>query len=264
VCQMYIQVFQTVKRGCMMQKKIPKYEKIKEYVIKGIKARNFLDVVPSENRLAETFGVSRMTARKAIDAIEREGFVERVPGKGTFVKKKHYTTGFFRVRPFQKWADDLNVVLTTDVQKAQVVDPPADVSKQLETGEQLILISRLWYFDQKPVRYEIRYLRPDICAGILWEDLKNESIHSILINKYKLQLTRISQSMEAIVLSEETAPIFGVQPGYPVFHIKRTIYSFDDPVTYVEYYMRGEMAFRDTFSPQFDPADFFKQENMTP
>ena len=244
-----------------MKKKYPKYEKIKDYVIKGIKARNFTDAVPSENQLAEAFGVSRMTARKAIDAIEREGFVERVPGKGTFVKKKqHYTTGFFRVRPFQKWADDLNVVLTTEVQEAQLVDPPVDVTKQLEASDQLIRIRRLWYFDQKPVRYEIRYLRPDICAGILWEDLKNESIHSILMNKYKLQLTRISQSMQAIVLTEETAPIFDVRPGYPVFHIKRTIYSFDDPVTYVEYFMRGEMAFRDTFSPQFDPSDFFNTQ----
>ncbi len=245
-----------MEQGCVMKKKYPKYEKIKDYVIKGIKARNFTDGVPSENQLAQTFGVSRMTARKAIDAIEREGFVERVPGKGTFVKKQHYTTGFFRVRPFQKWAEDLNVVLTTEVKEARVVDPPADVSIQLETGDPMIFIRRLWYFDQKPVRYEIRYLRPDICAGILWEDLKNESIHSILINKYQLQLTRISQSMEAIVLSDETAPIFDVQPGYPVFYIKRTIYSFDDPVTYVEYYMRGEMAFRDTFSPQFDPTDF--------
>ena len=251
-----------------MGKRYPKYEKIKDYVIKGIKTRHFTDAVPSENRLAETFGVSRMTARKAIDAIEREGFVERVPGRGTFVKKKqHYTTGFFRVRPFQKWADDLNVVLTTDVREARVVDPPAHVSKQLETGDQLILIRRLWFFDKKPVRYEIRYLRSDICAGILWEDLKNESIHSILINKYRLQLTRISQSMEAITLAEDIAPIFDVLPGYPVFHIKRTIYSFDDPVTYVEYYMRGEMAFRDTFSPQFDPADFYhsrKRQDIAP
>ncbi|MBW1890490.1 MAG: UTRA domain-containing protein, partial [Deltaproteobacteria bacterium] len=83
------------------------------------------------------------------------------------------------------------------------------------------------------------------------------SIHSILINKYKLSLTRISQCMEAIVLSEEIAPLFNATPGYPVFHIKRMTYSFEDPVTYVEYHMRGEMAFRDTFSPQFDPADFF-------
>jgi GntR family transcriptional regulator len=250
-----------MERGCAMKKNYPKYVKIKDYVIKGIKSRNFTDAVPSENQLAEKFGVSRMTARKAIDAIEREGFVERTPGKGTFVKKKqHYTTGFFRVRPFQKWADDLNVTLTTEVMEAQVIDPPAHVSKKLKTRGQLIIIRRLWYFDKKPVRYEIRYLRPDICAGILWEDLRNESIHSILINKYKLPLTKISQSMEAIVLSEETAPLFNVEPGYPVFYIKRMIYSFDDPVSYVEYYMRGEMAFRDTFSPQFDPSDFFNSQ----
>ena len=49
-----------------MKKKYPKYEQIKDYVIKGIKARNFTDAVPSENQLAETFSVSRMTARKAI------------------------------------------------------------------------------------------------------------------------------------------------------------------------------------------------------
>ena len=95
-----------------MARAYPKYERIKDYLVKGIKARNFTAAVPSENQLAEKFGVSRMTARKAVDAAEREGFVERRPGKGTFVKKKqHYTTGFFRVRPFQKWADDLNVAV---------------------------------------------------------------------------------------------------------------------------------------------------------
>jgi len=241
-----------------MKKQYPKYEKIRDYVVNGIKARHFTHAVPSENQLAQKFGVSRMTARKAIDAIERDGYVERTPGKGTFVKKKqHYTTGFFRVRPFQKWADDLKVELTTEVLEAGVVDTPELVAEKLKTGGQVIVIRRLWYFDQKPVRYEIRYLKPDVCAGILWEDLRNESIHNILIGKYKLPLNKISQSMQAITLSEEISGLFNVDPGYPAFYIKRLTFSFDDPVTYVEYFMRGEMAFRDTFSPQFDPADFF-------
>lgn len=241
-----------------MARRYPKYEQIKDYVVKGIKTRSFTAAIPSENQLAQKFNVSRMTARKAVDAAAQEGFVERRPGKGTFVKKKqHYTTGFFRVRPFQKWADDLNVQLTTAVLEAGMTDPPPHVAAKFASDGQVIIMRRLWYFDRKPVRYEIRYLRPDICAGILFEDLKNASIHSILINKYGLPLTKISQSMEAVVLTEETAALFDVDPGYPAFHIKRMTYSGDDPVTYVEYTMRGEMAFRDTFSPQFDPADFF-------
>ncbi len=240
-----------------MPKRYPKYEMIKDYVIKGIKTRDFKDIIPSENQLAEKFGVSRMTARKAIAAIERDGIVERTPGKGTFVKKgPHYTTGFFRVRPFQKWADDLNVVLSSKILETQVVEPPHHVAKQLQTKDALILIKRLWRFDEKPVRYEIRFLRPDICAGILWDDLKNESLHRILITKYKLPLTKISQSMEAVALPEELAQLFQVDPGYPAFFFKRMLYSFAEPVSYVEYYMRGEMAFRDTFTPQLEPTDF--------
>ena len=240
-----------------MNKRYPKYEKIKDYVIKGIKSRNFKDIIPSENQLAEKFGVSRMTARKAIAAVEREGFVERAPGRGTFVKNnQHYTTGFFRVRPFEKWAEDLNVTLTSQILASRVVDPPDSIARQFQTREQLILIKRLWSFDQKPVRYEIRYLRPDICAGILWDDIKTESIHSILMTKYKLPLTKVRQSMEAIALPDKIAALFRVDPGYPAFYFKRMIYSFIEPVTYVEYYMRGEMAFRDTFTPQFDPTDF--------
>ena len=240
-----------------MKKNYHKYEVIKDYVIKGIKSGEFRDIIPSENQLAEKFGVSRMTARKAIAAIEREGIVERAPGKGTFVKKdQHYTTGFFRVRPFQKWADDLNVTLSSSILESQVVAPPKHVARQFQTREQLILIKRLWRFDDKPVRYEVRYLRPDICAGILWDDLKNESIHSILITKYKLPLTKINQSMEAVALSEAVADLFQVLPGYPAFYFKRMTYSFIEPVSYVEYYMRGEMAFRDTFTPQLEPTDF--------
>ena len=48
--------------------------------------------------------------------------------------------------------------------------------------------------------------------------IRHKSIHSILINKYGLPLTRISQSMEAIVMSREIAGLFNVDPGYPAFH----------------------------------------------
>ena len=151
----------------MIKKELPKYLKIKDFIIGGIRNRSFTHAIPSENQLSEKFGVSRMTARKALDALEREGLVVRIPGKGTFIKKQHYTTGFFRVRPFQKWADDLNVDLTSEVLEANLLDPQTEISTLLQYDEDVIFFRRLWYFDDKPVRYEIRYIRPDICAGIL-------------------------------------------------------------------------------------------------
>ena len=240
-----------------MKKKYPKYEIIKDYVVNGIKAGDFVDLIPSENQLAETFDVSRMTARKAIEAIEQEGIVERTPGKGTFVKKQqHYTTGFYRVRPFRKWADDLGVPLTDKIIEYDVINPPKHVARQFRVRNRLFYIRRLWLFANKPVRYEIRYIRPDICKGLVRDDLKNRSVLGILIKKYKLALTKIDQSMEAVALPTEIASLFQVNPGYPAFYFKRMMYSFAEPVSYVEYYMRGEMAFRDTFTPELEPTDF--------
>ncbi|HEY4309184.1 MAG TPA: GntR family transcriptional regulator [Pirellulales bacterium] len=43
------------------------------------------DALPSEKKLAETLRVSRHTVRQALCELEREGAVERVHGKGTFV-----------------------------------------------------------------------------------------------------------------------------------------------------------------------------------
>ena len=231
---------------------LPKYKKIKAYIQEGIASRSFTDALPSENRLADFFSVSRMTARKAMDELEKEGQITRINGKGSFVKTQKHYSGFFRVRPFKQWAKDLDVDLTTKVLKAGVIETPRDVAGVLGFPEQVILVCRLNYFDNLPVRYAVRYLRTEIAAGILMDDLTKESINELIANKYRIDITRISQDLNAINLSKKIADIFRVSPGYPAFHFKRTEFSNDRPVSYVEYFMRGEIAFRDTFSPKLE------------
>lgn len=41
--------------------------------------------VPSENTLAQEYGIARGTAKKALDSLVNEGLVRRVQGRGTFV-----------------------------------------------------------------------------------------------------------------------------------------------------------------------------------
>lgn len=43
------------------------------------------DRLPSERRMAETYGVARNTVREALNKLETEGFVEIRPGSGTYV-----------------------------------------------------------------------------------------------------------------------------------------------------------------------------------
>ena len=68
--------------------KVPKYYHIKQEIIKEIDNNTYKEneTIPSERELMAVFDVSRITIRKAIDDLVKEGYLYRVHGKGTYVK----------------------------------------------------------------------------------------------------------------------------------------------------------------------------------
>ncbi len=67
----------------------PKYLQLKTQILSWITGGKFRpgDKLPSENELAEQFGLSRQTVRQSIGALVQEGWLAREQGKGTFVSK---------------------------------------------------------------------------------------------------------------------------------------------------------------------------------
>ena len=71
----------------------PLYEKIKHYIVQKIHNMEWIqgERIPSEQELAETFGVSRITTKRAIDDLARQGIIVRKKGQGSFVSKPNET-----------------------------------------------------------------------------------------------------------------------------------------------------------------------------
>ena len=44
-------------------------------------------IMPSENTLSQEYGLARGTVVKALDSLESAGLVERIQGRGTFVRR---------------------------------------------------------------------------------------------------------------------------------------------------------------------------------
>ncbi|MBR3151805.1 MAG: GntR family transcriptional regulator [Erysipelotrichaceae bacterium] len=67
--------------------KMPIYLQLRELIRNKIEEGEYLPgtAIPSENKLAETFGLNRLTIRNAVDALVNEGLLRRVQGKGVFV-----------------------------------------------------------------------------------------------------------------------------------------------------------------------------------
>lgn len=70
----------------------PIYLQLREIVRSRIEEGEYLPgtAIPSENKLAETYGINRLTVRNAVDALVNEGILQRVQGKGVFVVGSKY------------------------------------------------------------------------------------------------------------------------------------------------------------------------------
>lgn len=71
------------------KKGLAKYGQVKQGLIDFAKTRNLPEGYrfPSVDDLALIFGVNRLTANRAMEELAREGFVERIPGVGSLLKK---------------------------------------------------------------------------------------------------------------------------------------------------------------------------------
>ena len=69
----------------------PKYVQIQNYILQKIESGEYTagDKIPSEIELARQFDVSRLTVNTAVKELANSGIVERVQGKGTFVRFEH-------------------------------------------------------------------------------------------------------------------------------------------------------------------------------
>lgn len=136
------------------------------------------DRLPSEAELCDQFGVSRMTARQAVQMLANEGMVDRRRGAGTFVRDHPVPrdlgsplsfTGSMRARGMETSSQTLawgEVVPSRDESEALGLEP----------DEKAHVLERLRLADGKPMAIE-RVVMPSSLAVTLREGFQSGSLH---------------------------------------------------------------------------------------
>lgn len=139
------------------------------------------DPLPSESALAERFGVSRMTARQAMQSLAAEGLVSRQRGSGTFIAPQplHRHSG-----PLMSFTEDMRrrgLIASSRLMTAELRQPRGEEVNALRvaSGQRVVAISRLRLADGRPMAIEDTVLTPD-CVPVLSEDLESGSLHRAL------------------------------------------------------------------------------------
>lgn len=120
------------------------------------------DQLGTEVQLAEQFNVSRLTVNKAISRLAFDGLIERIPGKGSFVKQNTFTADYKTIGSFTKYIESQHRKAGSKLleYKAYVGKEVPTIANLLEVGEneQIHYFVKLRSVEDEPVAIMISYV----------------------------------------------------------------------------------------------------------
>lgn len=197
--------------------------------------------LPSEAQLMDHYGVARMTVRSALKVLQDEALVTAEHGKGVYVRgrppvrrlasdrfaRRHRKDG---KAAFLVEADQAASAPTVDRIKVYEVTPPPEIADKLKVADdsQVVVRSRRYLLDGKPVETAVSYIPADLARGTKIAD-PNPGPGGIYarLEEQGRTLERFNEEVTARMPTAEEAAALNLPSGVPVIHLVRTAYDID-------------------------------------
>jgi len=225
---------------------IPKY-----YQLANILKNKILDgewpprtPIPSERVLEFQYNISRTTIRQAIDHLEKQGFIYREHGRGTFVSPQKLQKGLQELTSFSEDMLGRNIRPGQIIQSIERLVPSEDVLQRLELQleAKVLRVERVRLGDDIPIGLQTSYLRLAEHQTITREDLESAgSLYRILQDKFNIIPTEADETLEVTLATPGEASLLQIKSGAPLLLSERLLYNQNrEPVEFVKILYRGD------------------------
>ena len=197
--------------------------RLKEEITSGERA--FGSRMPTEQELSSQFGVSRITARRALDDLAENHFVAR--------KRRVGTTVVFKspAKPLQGNIDQaveslLNFGRATKVKLLEVdritARPPIDDALALPPESEVLRVVRVRWLDGEPLGHFISYIPIDLAGAMTRSKLKSTPMLRLLADA-GVQIGAAQQTISATLADANLSAELHVDIGSPILRVSRTV-----------------------------------------
>lgn len=202
----------------------------------------FDDEFPTDKQLVEAYGVSRHTVRVAVRDLEQAGIVERLRGRGSFVRpglleeplRDRYTLA--RAVPVGGDAEFSNQVLRCEV--AAVPEVPGD-HLGLPRGAEAVHVEWLRMAGADPTAVHASWVPLSVGEPLLAADLHDSPLYVLLARHCGVRITAGWEHLTAAVATKEQRRLLGMQ-GTAALHSERLALAREVPVEHRCSVLRGD------------------------
>ena len=210
----------------------PLYKQVKQRVIRRLIDETWKpgDMLPSEPKLAQSFGVSPGTVRRALDELVAENLLVRHQGKGTIVCRHDPERSLFH---FFRMVDAAGARPTPDSRvlacRRRRAERPEAARLGLPAGAPVVVIDRVRSAGTRPLLVE-RLVLPGRLFGALAEvvpDHLPNTLYTLYEERFGVTVYRAAEQLRAVAADARDAELLGVAPGTPLLEIDRLASSLD-------------------------------------
>ena len=180
------------------------------------------DVVDTELQLCADLGVSRSTVRQAFAQLEKDGYIIRLRGKGTFISKPKLKRSLNTLYNFTNEMEELNLKPSSVIIEFSRIKAPQKIQEplQISSHDTVFKIKRLRLADGEPIILETAYIPERFCPDLKEEDL-SRSLYAAISQYNQSFPMEAQETYDAILLKEKDAVYLKCPPGSPAFQINR-------------------------------------------
>ncbi|MFI6336445.1 GntR family transcriptional regulator [Streptomyces sp. NPDC050535] len=215
----------------VLNRKLPLWYQVSQSLRASILGRSARDPLrlPTEERLAEHYGVSVLTMRQALKELEAEGLITRHRRRGTFIEPSAQRGAPVRLLGSVDAIVAQQSGMTTELLDHGPVPVSAELAEYFPDLAEVGSYHRLRGDEAtgEPTNHARNYVRPELAALIDPEDLVRWPMTKVLRDVVGVRISRITDTVEARLADPETARLLQVPLLSPILHYTGVIHGED-------------------------------------
>ncbi len=205
--------------------------------------------LPAEQTLAAEHGVALGTLRRALELLAGQGLIERIHGRGTFVRGGLSGAPMMR---FFRFGEGTGEVPSSRIVSRQSLPTPAAVALRLgiARGETALRLQRVRSLGGQPCLYEEIWLRADLFQALAegdpseWGDL----LYPAFASRCRVHVHRTVDEIGFGMLTAAQARHLALSPGHPCARVTRCAFDLAGQCVEVRFSCGDAHAFHYTVS----------------
>lgn len=223
---------------------IPLYQQLADEIRYAVERGEYKsgEQIPSEDKLREMYGISRITVRKALERLVEDNILIKKHGKGTFVSNTEYVETAGVGGSFTQSCLLMNAVPNTRILLKERGRADTKIASILDVqeGSSIIRIDRLRCVNKVPVILEKDYFLPEY--DFLWNiDLEDRSLLSIIREQGGKSPCNFQDVFDVRPASKSQAELLDCPVKHPLLRVSQRVYGTDGSLIYYnEQYILSE------------------------